>query len=96
MFHPPFCPYRSCREHRTPSVRFFVRKGFYRPLCRAHPVPRFRCRACGRGFSRQTFRADFRDHRPDLNAKLFLSIATGLGLRQTARYLGLSRRCTEL
>jgi len=59
-------------------------------------VPRFLCRTCRRGFSRQTFRADYRDHRPDLNAKVFLLLATGLGLRQTARNVGLTQRCTEL
>jgi hypothetical protein len=59
-------------------------------------VPRFRCRACGRGFSRQTFRCDYRDHRPDLNVPLFVSLASGLGLRQSARNLGLSPRCCEL
>ena len=96
MFQPPFCPNRACPEHLRPRGRFFTRRGFYDPLCRAHRVPRFRCRSCGRGFSRQTFRADYRDHRPDLNAKLFLSMATGIGLRQTARNLGLSLRCTEL
>ncbi len=39
---------------------------------------------------------DFRDHRPDLNAQLFLSLASGLGIRQASRNLGLSLRCTEL
>ena len=96
MFQPPRCPYRHCPQHRSPDTGFFTRRGFYHPLCRAHPVPRFRCRTCGRSFSRQTFRADYRDHRPDLNARLFLSIASGLGLRQSSRNLGLSLRCTEL
>jgi transposase-like protein len=96
MFQPPRCPNRRCAQHRRPTARFFVKRGSYHPLCRPHPVPRFRCRTCGKGFSRQTFRADYRDHRPDLNRRLFLSLATGLGLRQTARNLGLSRRCTEL
>ena len=96
MFHPPRCPYRRCPQHRRPTRDFFVRKGSYRALCRSRPVPRFRCRSCGRGFSRQTFRADYRDHRPHLNAPLFLSVASGVGLRQTARNLGLSFRCTEL
>ena len=85
-----------CPKHRDPTPSFFVRKGSYHARCRAHPVPRFRCRTCGRGFSRQTFRADYRDHRPDLNAKVFLALSTGIGLRQTARNLGLSLRCTEL
>jgi hypothetical protein len=39
---------------------------------------------------------DYRDHRPDLNPRLFLSLASGLGLRQTSRNLRLSLRCTEL
>ncbi len=96
MFEPPRCPNRHCPQHHRPEPRFFVRKGSYHPRCRPRPVPRFRCRACGRGFSRQTFRADYRDHRPRLNAAVFLSLATGLGLRQTARNVGLSLRCTEL
>jgi len=39
---------------------------------------------------------DYRDHRPDLNPRLFQSLASGLGLRQTSRNLRLSLRCTEL
>ncbi len=96
MFQPPCCPYSHCPQHTHATPRFFIRRGSYHPRCRAHSVPRFRCRTCGRGFSRQTFRLDFRDHRPDLNAPLFISLATGLGLRQTARNLGLSLRCAEL
>jgi hypothetical protein len=59
-------------------------------------VPRFRCTSCRRTFSRQTFRADYRDHRPDLNQRLFVLLASGLGLRQSSRVLGLTLRCTEL
>jgi len=45
---------------------------------------------------RQTFRMDYRDHRPDLNALLCQSLVSGVGLRQTSRNLRLSLRCTEL
>jgi len=96
MFQPPRCPNRRCSQHRRPTPDFCIRKGTYLPKCRWHRVQRFRCRHCRRGFSRQTFRADYRDHRPDLNVAVFLSLATGLGLRQTARNVGLSLRCTEL
>ncbi len=96
MFTPPFCPNRSCPQHTSPGVRFFARHGHYRSKCRPHPVPRFYCKTCRRGFSRQTFRADYRDHRPHLNAALFLLIASGVGIRQSSRTLKLSRRCTEL
>ncbi len=96
MFTPPRCPYRHCSQHHRPSPRFFRRHGSYHPGCRPRPVPRFRCKACSRTFSRQTFRADFRDHRPDLNQRLFELLASGVGLRQSARILKLSLRCTEL
>ena len=96
MFKPPFCPYRECSQHSRPAPRFYLRHGFYHPLCRAHPVPRFRCRTCRRTFSRQTFRMDFRDHRPDLNTKLFDLVTMGVGLRMSSRRLGLTQRCTEL
>lgn len=98
MFIPPRCPYRSCANHfpRPSSQRWFARRGSYQPQCRPHPVPRFRCQACRRSFSRQSFRMDFADRRPDLNARVFELLASGIGLRQSARVLGLSRRCLEL
>lgn len=96
MFQPPFCPYRYCPQHLNSEPDFCIRHGTYHPQCRSHPVQRFLCRSCERTFSRQTFRMDFRDHRPNLNAPLFTSIASGVGIRQSARNLGLSLRCTEL
>lgn len=96
MFRPPFCPHRGCAQHRDPAPDFYTRHGSFWPRCRAHPVPRFRCRGCRRTFSRQTFRADYRDHRPHLNVPLFDLTSMGVGLRMSARRLGLSRRCTEL
>ena len=96
MFEPTRCPYFRCSKHLEPSPGFFRHHGHYQPLCRPHPVQRFRCKSCGRTFSRQTFRMDYRDHRPDLNARLFQSLASGIGLRQSSRNLRLSLRCTEL
>ncbi len=96
MFDPPRCPHRNCPRFRHPRPGFYRRHGSYRPGCRSHAVPRFLCKSCGRTFSRQTFRMDYRDHRPDLNARLFQLLASGLGLRQSARLVGLSQRCTEL
>jgi transposase-like protein len=98
VFQPPRCPYRHCTFHQAPEAdgSWFIRHGSYQPLCRPHPVPRFRCQGCRRSFSRQTFRMDWRDHRPDLNPKLFKLLASGVGLRQSARVLGLGRRCLEV
>ena len=99
MFTPPRCPNARCSAHNAEHYRgptFFIRRGFYYPKCRAHRIPRFCCKVCGRGFSRQTFRMDYRDHKPHLNAPLFDMLASGMGLRQSGRILKLSRRCTEL
>jgi transposase-like protein len=96
MFRPPRCPHFGCPNHQNPSSDSFRPHGSYRAQCRPHPIPRFRCNKCLRTFSRQTFRMDYRDHRPDLNARLFQALASGLGLRQSSRNLRLSLRCTEL
>jgi len=79
----------------APEPGFWVHNGHYWRKCDSQPVPRFRCRHCSRSFSRQTFRADYRDHRPEVNSMVFLLLASGVGLRQTARVLQLRRRCLE-
>jgi len=53
-------------------------------------VPRYKCKHCKRGFSNQTFRHDYRDHRPDTNVRLMELLVSGVGLRQSGRLLGLS------
>jgi len=95
VFVPPFCPFSPCLFHRQPIPRFFLRKGSYHPRCRNHPVPRFRCRACGRSFSRQTFRADYRQKKPHLNAAFLHLMVSCVGLRQASRCLRVARRTVE-
>ena len=96
MFEPPRCPYRHCAYHTNVPDQFFQHYGSYKPKCRSRPVPRFRCNNCERTFSRQTFRADYCDHKPHLNAQLLELIISGVGLRQSARILGMSLTATEL
>ncbi|MFT5283930.1 MAG: transposase-like protein [Planctomycetota bacterium] len=96
MFIPHCCPNHICPEHSDPMPDFFLRHGSYNPKCRPHPVPRFICKTCKRSFSRQTFRADYCDNKPHLNAELFMLVASGIGIRQSSRKTGLSLRCTEL
>ena len=88
-FVPPRCPHRDCPSHVEPQPGFCRRRGCYWPRCRSDPVPRFRCLSCRRSFSRQTFRHDFRDRRPECNAPLFLLASSGVGLRQIGRLLHL-------
>ena len=95
MFIPPRCPNLSCPQHLRPEPGFFRRRGRYRPLCRPEGVPRFRCTTCKRSFSRQTFRHDCHDHRPDWNVPLFMLLVSGVGLRQSARVLGANPRSVQ-
>jgi hypothetical protein len=89
-FVPPFCPNEKCPRHLTPLPGFWQARGYYQPRCRKEPVPRFRCRHCSRGFSRQTFRVDYRDHRPECNQRLLEELSSGVGLRQAGRIVHLS------
>jgi len=95
MFQPRRCPRRSCRYHARPVAGFYQRKGFYHPRCRSHPVARFRCRGCGGGFSRQTFRADYRHKKPHINARFLELMVACVGQRQCARVLHVARRTVE-
>lgn len=95
MFEPRRCPHSRCVYHERPVERFYQRKGFYRPRCRSHPVARFRCRGCGGGFSRQTFRADYRQKKPHVNARFFELMVACVGQRQSARVLRVARRTVE-
>src|SRR5262245_27796122 len=94
-FTPPRCPNRRCRMHGNPLPRFYIRRGSYLASCRPVPVPRFQCRSCERNFSRQTFRLDYRDHRPECNVQLFQLLISGCGLRQCGRIVQLSVRSVQ-
>jgi len=89
-FVPPRCPYRGCEKHLQPSPGFCRKRGFYRPACRAEPVQRYLCKTCERSFSRQTFRHDYRDRRPDDNEPLFFLLTSGVGMRQCGRVLDMA------
>ena len=63
-FLPAFCPNPGCTEHtrdrkqNADRNRWFDRHGHYLTAAFGQ-VPRFRCRSCLRGFSRQSFRLDY-------------------------------------
>ena len=95
MFKPPFCPNPRCKHHHDRAGWRFQRRGSYRPKCRRFPIARFLCLSCRRTFSRQTFRIDRGDRRPETNVRIFEMLASGVGLRQTARVLGLNPQSVQ-
>ena len=93
MRQPPRCPFRDCPNHKRPAPRFYRRHGTYRAKCHKKPIRRFRCKACERTFSEQTFRCSYRDKRPDLNLMTLTFLLLGVGFRSGSRKARLSRRC---
>jgi hypothetical protein len=67
----------------------------YFPRCRSQGVQRYRCTTCRCSFSRQTFRHDYRDRRPETNVRLFFLMTSGVGFRQAGRLLDLDVRAVQ-
>lgn len=90
-FQPPFCPFAACPAHTQRPFRF-RRKGYFTRGCDGRRVARFTCLMCRRSFSTQTFRLDYRLHRPDLWIDVFAGLVSKRTLRQSGRILGCSRK----
>lgn len=94
-FQPPRCPNLDCSKHHAPDAKRIVRWGYYTTDCRDQREQRFRCLECRKTFSRQTFRHDYRDRRPDLNHKLFLLLSSGVGFQQAAYLLKIDQATAQ-
>ena len=93
-FTPPFCPNRDCPSHENPALctSDWFRHAGSRPTKVVGPVPRFRCRLCGKGFSSRTFDIDYWTHRIVSYRRIQNLLVGGSGIRQACRTLGVSTR----
>ena len=91
-FLPPHCPRDACPSRLARSPFRFQRKGRYRRECDQRVVQRFQCRACNHYFSTQSFRLDFRLHKPALHVLLFDTFVSKVTQRQAARNLACTRK----
>lgn len=73
------CPYKECDRSK---VARFQSRGSYRRQSDGELVPRYQCMNCGRRFSRQTFRLDYRLKRRDLVIPVFNMLNSKVTLRQ--------------
>ncbi len=91
-FRPPFCPWPACAAHRpgAASPPGFRRHGVFLRRCDGRVVPRFRCLACGRTCSLQTFAVSYYLKRPALSVPIAAGLVAGSAHRQLARSLGCS------
>jgi len=90
-FAPPHCPHPSCPS-RAGAAFLWHRDGFYPRHADGRRVQRFRCRACARRFSTQSFRLDFRHQKPQVNTLVLACLVSKVTHRQTARILQLDRK----
>lgn len=86
-FRPRFCPWPECGEHRRRSPGYrYDRHGSYATRRRPR-VPRFRCLACRRSYSRQSFATSYYLKRPELLVPAAAALVAGSAHRQIARTL---------
>ena len=91
-FTPRFCPSAGCPTRAGTAAFLWRRSGSYLRAADGRRVPRFLCRACGRRFSAQSFRLDFRLQKPHLNVPILHYLVSKVTHRQTARVLRCDRK----
>lgn len=89
LYVPGYCPWPRCFEHgrRSGTLRY-LHHGTYRRRCDGRVVPRFRCLACRRTFSQQSFAFSYYLKRPELSRPIASGLVAGSAHRQIARSVG--------
>jgi len=82
---PPYCPHPDCDFHLDPAGWRYKRAGFFPRQIPPFRIQRYRCFACRRAFSSQTFSLTYRLRRPDLLEPVFHAEVSCSGHRQQAR-----------
>ncbi len=91
-FRPPRCPVPDCPSSTPGGPPFeWSSRGSYRRKCDRRVVPRFDCHVCEHSFSVQTFRVNYRLHRPELIEPMFDAFVSKTTQRQTARIVVCTR-----
>lgn len=91
-FAAPYCPNDACPTRARLCEFVCIKKGTFRRGCDSAAVQRFRCKTCGRHFSTQTFRLDYRLLKPHLTLPIFNGFVSKVTHRQAARTLRCSRK----
>src|SRR5437867_4248199 len=88
---PERCPNPNCQYHHGAND-FYVKKGYYKTKHDHQPVPRYRCKACGRWFGSHTFQNTFRQHKPEANEPLFKLLSSGVTMRRAGKIVGVTKK----
>ena len=89
-FKPEFCPNPACAHHLQPAGWRWLAHGTFRRKATPHLIRRFRCLACRRCFSTQTFDTTYWLKRPDVQRPLHDALVSCTAFRQAGRSLGVS------
>jgi transposase-like protein len=87
MFIPPHCPNPDCEHYDSPTVQDWYRSIGQYSTKTFGTVPRFKCRSCRLGFSKQTFSIDYYAKRLLDYSYIYHKINDGAGLRKIGRDL---------
>jgi hypothetical protein len=91
---PRFCPNPKCTHHQeidNKTCDWFVKRGFFPTQIRGK-VQRFLCKACGIGFSSQTFHISYLSH-SDVDYEQISTLQRSCaGVRQICRAMGITNR----
>lgn len=81
---PKVCPNSECGA----IEKFFIKKGYFKTKWNAQPVPRYRCKKCGKFFSSHTLRPTAGQKKPHLNHEIYKLYASGMTQKRLAQVLG--------
>ena len=95
QFEPRFCPCKSPECEASPGFQY-QRRGTFKRACDGRVVSRFQCKRCGKSFSTQTFRVDYKLRRPQLDRAVLLLLISKVTQRQCTRDLGCDRAAIAL
>jgi transposase-like protein len=94
---PEFCPNPGCRFYdrsEAASCRWYTRIGRFYTQCRGW-IPRFRCKYCRKTCSTQTFSIHYWTHSTHDLERLLALLYSSSGLRQIARFSGVTYRVIQ-
>lgn len=84
------CPNSNCTFPQS-----IIRDGTFRRREDAKVIQRYRCKNCGRRFSRATFSETYRQKKRRINTPLLKLLSSGMSLRRSALILQVNRKTIE-
>ena len=89
MKYPPFCPHSDCHNYQSTTGTWYVKNGTYQSF-RTGKVQRYKCLACGTGFSTETFSIDYYAKKKVSYKIITEHLVTCSGIRDLSRILKVS------